>query len=64
MYWVLVVGVSLFIVIFVIADVAVKRPENLISAFGMVVMVTLFYIFSYNPAKVRLLDRYSMLIMV
>lgn len=64
MYWVLVVGVSLFIVIFVIADVAVKRPENLISAFGMVVMVTLFYIFSYNPAKVRLLDRYSILIMV
>lgn len=52
-YWLLVVGTSLFIVIFVIVDVAIDRPENLISALGMFVFILVFYITSKNPAKVN-----------
>ena len=48
----LVITISLFVVTFVIADVAIKRPENLISALGMCVFVLVFYVFSYSPSQV------------
>ena len=39
-------------VIYVIAEVALKTPSNLISLTGMVFFIVVFYVFSYNPARV------------
>lgn len=52
-FWVLVSATTLFFVIFVIVDIAIDRPENLISALGMMVFVLVFWLFSKNPAKVN-----------
>nr|XP_022310861.1 solute carrier family 28 member 3-like isoform X1 [Crassostrea virginica]XP_022310862.1 solute carrier family 28 member 3-like isoform X1 [Crassostrea virginica]XP_022310863.1 solute carrier family 28 member 3-like isoform X1 [Crassostrea virginica] len=40
-------------VIYVIAEVALKTPSNLISLTGMVFFIVVFYVFSYNPARVN-----------
>lgn len=40
-------------IVYIVVDVAVDRPENLISLAGMVVFISLFFIFSYNPSKVK-----------
>ena len=47
--------ILLFVIIFVLVDVFVvsEEPYNLVSAAGIIVYILLFYIFSYNPAKVR-----------
>ncbi|XP_064613726.1 solute carrier family 28 member 3-like [Liolophura sinensis] len=46
------IGYFAFIVIWVIVDVGLKNPENLLSAAGVAIFILLFYIFSYNPAAV------------
>lgn len=40
-------------VIYVIVEIALKTPSNLISLSGMVFFILFFYIFSYNPARVN-----------
>ncbi|CAL1538783.1 unnamed protein product [Lymnaea stagnalis] len=40
-------------IVYIVVDVALDRPENLISLAGMVVFIALFFIFSYNPSKVK-----------
>ena len=52
MYWLLVIAAVLIAVIYVIVEIAIKSPRNLISIAGMAVYILLFYIFSHNPAKV------------
>ena len=54
MYWLLVIAAVLIAVIYVIVEIAIKSPRNLISIAGMAVYILLFYIFSHNPAKVYL----------
>lgn len=51
-YWILVIAAVLIAVIYVIVDVAIKSPRNLISAAGMATLILLCYIFSHNPGKV------------
>ncbi|XP_053373495.1 solute carrier family 28 member 3-like isoform X2 [Mercenaria mercenaria] len=53
LYWCLVIGTILFFIAFIVVDVAVDRPQNLISALGMFVFVLLFFVASKNPAKVQ-----------
>ncbi|XP_060603523.1 solute carrier family 28 member 3-like isoform X1 [Ruditapes philippinarum] len=53
LYWCLVIGTILFFIAFIIVDVAIDRPKNLISAFGMFVFVLVFFVFSKNPTKVQ-----------
>lgn len=40
-------------VIYVIVEIALKTPSNLISLSGMAFFILFFYIFSYNPARVN-----------
>ena len=40
---------------FLVVDVAMKRPSNLMSLLGIVIYVFLTFIFSANPEKVRML---------
>lgn len=40
-------------VIYVIVEIALKTPSNLISLSGMVFFILFFYVFSYNPARVN-----------
>ncbi|XP_021374213.1 solute carrier family 28 member 3-like isoform X1 [Mizuhopecten yessoensis] len=47
------VGTSIFAVVYVIVEIALKTPRNLVSAGGLATLVLLFYIFSVNPAKVK-----------
>ncbi|KAJ8313632.1 hypothetical protein KUTeg_008193 [Tegillarca granosa] len=49
----LIIGVTIFIVVYVIVDVAIDYPQNLIAVVGQALYIILFYIFSTNPAKVR-----------
>ena len=46
----------LIAVIYVIVEIAIKSPRNLISIAGMAVFILVFYIFSHNPAKVSMLS--------
>ena len=46
------VAVFLLIVVYVIVDVAIEHPKNLISVAGLVLCILVFYITSINPAKV------------
>ncbi|XP_062606330.1 solute carrier family 28 member 3-like [Saccostrea cucullata] len=50
---ILCVLLALGVVIYVIAEVALKTPKNLISLTGMVFFIVTFYIFSHNPARVN-----------
>lgn len=52
-YICLVVAVVLFIIIYLIVDVAVNTPTNLISLTGMAFFILSFFIFSRNPAKIK-----------
>lgn len=40
-------------VVYVIVEIALKTPSNLISLSGMVFFILFFYVFSYNPARVN-----------
>lgn len=53
LYWCLVIGTTIFFISFIIVDVAIDRPKNLISAFGMFAFILVFFLFSKNPAKVQ-----------
>ncbi|KAL4221927.1 hypothetical protein ACF0H5_017979 [Mactra antiquata] len=53
LHWILVAATSLFIIIFIIVDVALREPRNLISGLGMIVFILLFFVFSKHPAKVK-----------
>lgn len=50
--WILKVVVFIFIVVYIIVEVAIDRPENLIPAVGVVLYVVIFYVTSINPARV------------
>ncbi|KAK7110215.1 uncharacterized transporter HI_0519-like [Littorina saxatilis] len=47
------VVVMLSALIYIIVDVSLHHPRNLISLGGMVVFILLFYVFSHNPARVQ-----------
>lgn len=53
MRWFLRVGVLLAVVIYVIIDIAIERPSNLISVAGLLIYIILFYLTSVNPTKVN-----------
>lgn len=53
-FWAISIIASLFMLVYIIVDVAVKRPENLQSLAGIVFFISVLYAFSYNPGKVRL----------
>ncbi|XP_052806042.1 solute carrier family 28 member 3-like [Mya arenaria] len=52
-YWFLVIGTIIFVIVFVIVDIGLKKPDYLRSASGIFAFVALFYIFSYKPSKVK-----------
>ena len=41
------------VVSYVVIDIALDRPENLVSVAGLAVYILVFYVTSVNPAKVR-----------
>lgn len=51
--WFLRIGVFLAVVIYIIIDIAIKHPQNLISVAGLVIYIIIFYFTSKNPAKVN-----------
>lgn len=51
--WFLRVGVFVAVTVYVIVDIAIDHPENLISVAGMCLYVIIFYITSINPARVN-----------
>ncbi|XP_052800358.1 solute carrier family 28 member 3-like [Mya arenaria] len=51
--WALRIIVVVGVVTYVIIDIAIDQPANLISVAGMVLYIIIFYIFSINPAKVN-----------
>lgn len=51
--WFLRIGVFVLIVVYVIVDIAIKHPQNLMSVAGLLVCILVFYITSINPAKVN-----------
>ncbi|KAL5007130.1 hypothetical protein ScPMuIL_015936 [Solemya velum] len=50
--WVLYAGVTIFIVVFIVVDVAIDHPWNLVSLSGIVIFTILTYIFSKDRSKV------------
>lgn len=50
---VLAVVVAVLAVVYVIVEIALHKPGNLISLGGMATFLLLFYVFSYNPARVQ-----------
>ncbi|XP_048754848.2 solute carrier family 28 member 3-like [Ostrea edulis] len=52
-YIILCILLALGAVIYVIVEIALKTPENLISLSGMAFFIIVFYIFSHNPARVN-----------
>lgn len=51
--WFLKIAAFLAIVVYVIIDVAIDHPQNLMSVAGLALYVIIFYVFSKNPAKVK-----------
>ncbi|XP_060066328.1 solute carrier family 28 member 3-like [Ylistrum balloti] len=47
------IGLSIFVFVYVIVEIALKTPRNMISAGGLATLILLFYVFSVNPAKVK-----------
>ncbi|XP_063422699.1 solute carrier family 28 member 3-like [Mytilus trossulus] len=50
--WMLKVAVFIFIVVYVIINIAIDHPENLIAAAGVALYIIIFYVTSVNPAQV------------
>nr|KAG5700919.1 hypothetical protein BaRGS_034204 [Batillaria attramentaria] len=50
---ILAVAVVVCAIIYIIVEIARHKPENMISLGGMAAFLLLFYVFSYNPAKVQ-----------
>ena len=42
------------VVVYIIVDIAIDQPENLVSVAGMALYVIFFYITSINPARVSI----------
>ena len=55
--WFLYLAAVLIALIYVIVEVAIESPRNLVSAAGMAFFILVFYITSHNPAKVSRLKR-------
>lgn len=51
--WFLRVGVFIAIAVYVIIDIAIDHPQNLISVAGLALYIVIFYVTSANPAKVN-----------
>ncbi|KAK3588470.1 hypothetical protein CHS0354_004684 [Potamilus streckersoni] len=51
--WFLKVGVFIFLVVYIILDVAIEKPKNLVSVAGLALYIIIFYFTSTNPAKVN-----------
>ncbi|KAL4225940.1 hypothetical protein ACF0H5_013928 [Mactra antiquata] len=52
-HWILILGTTVFIIAFLVIDVALEKPRQLISGLGMIVFIFLFFIFSKHPTKVE-----------
>ena len=50
---VFIVGVLVALAVFLVVEVALKQPYNMVSFFGYVVFLALIFVFSANPGKVR-----------
>ena len=48
------IGVLVAIVVYVVLDIAIDHPQNLVSVAGLIIYVLVFYVTSVNPAKVTL----------
>ena len=46
------IGVFALIVVYVIIDVALEHPGNLLTVAGLALYILIFYVTSVNPAKV------------
>ncbi|KAH9523620.1 hypothetical protein Btru_040466 [Bulinus truncatus] len=53
LYIVLPVLLTIGFIVFIVVDVALDRPRNLISLGGICFFVVSFFIFSHNPSKVK-----------
>lgn len=53
MNWFLKIAVFATVVVYVIIDIALDQPENLISVAGLALYIIIFYITSVNPARVN-----------
>lgn len=51
--WFLRIGVLVAIVVYVVLDIAIDHPQNLVSVAGLIIYVLVFYVTSVNPAKVN-----------
>ncbi|KAK3103289.1 hypothetical protein FSP39_018224 [Pinctada imbricata] len=49
----LVIAFTVFAIVYIIVDIALKTPRNLISLAGIAIFILLFFVFSFNPAKVK-----------
>ena len=56
--WFIYLAAVLIALIYVIVEVAIESPRNLVSAAGMAFFILVFYITSHNPAKVSRLKSY------
>ena len=46
------IGVFALIVVYVIIDIALEHPGNLLTVAGLALYILIFYVTSVNPAKV------------
>ncbi|XP_045168651.2 solute carrier family 28 member 3-like [Mercenaria mercenaria] len=51
--WFLRIGVFVTVIVYVILDIAIDHPQNLISVAGLILYILIFYITSVNPARVN-----------
>ncbi|XP_045170393.2 solute carrier family 28 member 3-like [Mercenaria mercenaria] len=51
--WVLRLGVLIFLIVYIVIDVALDQPQNLVCVAGLLIYILLFFITSANPAKVN-----------
>ncbi|KAK3594923.1 hypothetical protein CHS0354_009308 [Potamilus streckersoni] len=51
--WFLKVGVVIFLVVYIVMDIAIEEPRNLISVAGLMLYVMIFYVTSVNPSKIN-----------
>lgn len=51
--WFLKIGVFVGVVVYIILDIAIDHPQNMISVAGLVLYILIFYVTSVNPARVN-----------
>ncbi|WAQ94209.1 S28A1-like protein [Mya arenaria] len=47
------IAVFAFLVVYVVLDIAIEQPENLVSVAGLAIFLLIFYLTSVNPAMVN-----------